>query len=49
MSITLEDLKAKKAEIGARRASTEQELTRLAEQQRVLEQAARETASLVEY
>jgi len=47
--ITLEDLKAKKAEIGARRTSAEQELARLAEQQRVLEQAARETASLVEY
>jgi hypothetical protein len=47
--ITLEDFKAKKAEIGVRRASAEKELARLTEQQRVLEQAARETASLVEY
>ena len=47
--ITLEDFKARKAEIGTRRTSAEQELARLTEQQRVLEQAARETASLVDY
>jgi hypothetical protein len=38
-----------KVEIGVRRASAAQELARLAEQQRVLEQAALETASLVDY
>ncbi|SRR6266566_1284075 len=47
--ITLEDCKAKKAELAARRASAQQEITRLAEYQRLLEHAALETASLIAY
>jgi site-specific DNA recombinase len=47
--ITLDDFKAKKAEIGVRRASVEQALTQLTEEQRVLEHAVLEMASLITY
>jgi len=47
--ITLEDFKAKKAEVVVRRTSAKQEITRLAEQQRVLEHAVLEMASLTTY
>jgi hypothetical protein len=48
-AIDLADFKAKKTEVDARRASAEQELVRLAEQQRLIEQTELETASLMEY
>jgi len=48
-AIDLTDFKAKKAEVDARRASAEQELARLDNQQCLLEQAELETASLTEY
>ena len=41
--ITLEDFKARKAEIAVRRASAEQEIIKLAEQQRILEHATAES------
>jgi hypothetical protein len=47
--IDLEDFKAKKAEIDGKRASIEQELTRLDEQQRFLEQSELETTALEEW
>jgi hypothetical protein len=47
--ITLDDFKVKKAELAVRRASAEQEITRLTEQQRLLEHAALEMASLITY
>jgi hypothetical protein len=47
--ITLEDFKAKKDEIAVRCASAEQEITRLTEQQRLLEHAVLEMASLITY
>jgi len=48
-ALDLADFKAKKVEVDARRASAEQELARLDEQQRVIEQVELETASLMEY
>ena len=48
-AITLEDCKAKKAEIAVRRASAQQELTRLDEQQRFLEHTTLEMTSLTAY
>ena len=48
-AIDLEDFKAKKAEVNARRASFEQELARLDEQQRLIEQTHVETATLRDY
>ena len=48
-AIDVADFKAKKAEVDARRTSTERELTRLDDQQRLIERAALETASLIEY
>lgn len=48
-AIDVYDLKAKKAEVMARRASLEREMARLDEQQRLLEQVELETASLAEY
>ena len=48
-AIDLADFQAKKAEVDARRASAEQELARLDEQQRLIEQAELETASLMAY
>ena len=48
-AIDLADFKAKKAEVDARRSSAEQELDRLDEQQRLIEQAELETASLMDY
>ena len=45
----LADFKTKKAEVDTRRASAEQELARLDNKQRLIEQAALETASLMEY
>ena len=48
-AIDLADFKAKKAEIDARRASAEQELARLDAEQRLIEQAELETASIMEY
>jgi len=48
-AITLDYFKDVKATIDARRASAEQELARLDDQQRLLEQTELETASLVEY
>ena len=48
-AIDLADFKAKKAEIETRRASVERELTRLDEQQRLLEQAELETTALRDY
>src|SRR5207253_7376678 len=47
-AIDLADFKAKKAEIDARRASAEQELARLDAEQRLIEQAELETASIME-
>ena len=47
--ITLDDFKVKKAELAVRRASAEQEITRLTEQQRLLEHAVLEMASLITY
>jgi site-specific DNA recombinase len=48
-AIDLADFKGKKAEVDARRASLELELARLDDQQRLLEQATLETATLTEY
>lgn len=48
-AIDVHDLKAKKAEVMARRASLEREIARVDEQQQLLEQVELETASLVEY
>jgi site-specific DNA recombinase len=48
-AIDLEDFKAKKAEVDARRACAEQELARLEEQRRLLEHATLETAALLDY
>ncbi len=48
-AIDVADFKAKKAEVDARRTSTERELTRLDNQQRLIERADLETASLIEY
>ena len=48
-AIDVHDLKAKNAEVMARRASLEREIARLDEQQQLLEQVELETASLVEY
>jgi len=48
-AIDLNDFKAKKAEVDTRRASAEEELARLGEQQRFLDQVQVETASLMEY
>jgi len=48
-AIDLADFKAKKAEVDTRRASAEQELARLDDQQRLLEQAELENASLMDY
>jgi site-specific DNA recombinase len=48
-AIDLTDFKAKKAEVDARRASVEQELARLDDQQRLIEQTELETESLMEY
>jgi site-specific DNA recombinase len=48
-AIDLADFKAKKADIDARRASAEQELAQLDDQQRLIEQAELETASLMDY
>lgn len=48
-AIDLADFQAKKAEVDARCASAEQELARLDEQQRLIEQAELETASLMAY
>jgi hypothetical protein len=45
----VQDLKAKKAEVLARRASLEREMARMEEQQRVLEQFKLKTASIIEY
>jgi hypothetical protein len=47
--ITLDDFKVKKAELAVRRASAEQEITRLTEQQRLLERAVLELTSLITY
>jgi hypothetical protein len=48
-AIDVADFKAKKAEVDVRRTSTERELTRLDDQQRLIERADLETASLIEY
>jgi site-specific DNA recombinase len=48
-AIDLADFKAKKTEIDARRASAERELTRLDDQQRLIERAELETDSIMEY
>jgi len=48
-AITLDDFKAKKADIDTRRASVEQELARLDDHARQLHQARADTASLREY
>ena len=48
-AIDLDDFKAKKADIALRRTRLEEELTRLEEQQRLLEQVDFETASLADY
>jgi hypothetical protein len=48
-AIDLDDFKAKKAEVDARCTSAEHELARLDNQQRLIEQAELETASLREY
>ena len=48
-AIDLADFKAKKAEVDTRRASAEQELARLDDQQRLIEQAELETTSLMDY
>jgi site-specific DNA recombinase len=48
-AVDLADFKAKKAEVDARRSSVEQELARLTEQERLIQQAALETLSLMEY
>jgi site-specific DNA recombinase len=48
-AIDLADFKAKKAEVDTRRASAERELARLDNQQRLIEQAELETASLMDY
>jgi hypothetical protein len=48
-AITLAYFKGVKATIDTRRASAEQELARLDDQQRLIEQAELETASLMEY
>ena len=48
-AITLDDFKAKKADIDMRRASVEQELARLDEQARLLQQAHFEADSLKAY
>ena len=48
-AIDLADFKAKKAEVDTRRTSAEQELARLDDQQRLLEQADLENASLMDY
>jgi hypothetical protein len=45
--ITLDDFKVKKAELAVRRASAEQEITPLTEQQRLLEHAVLELTSLI--
>ena len=47
--IDVHDLKARKAEVMARRVSLKRELARLDEQQQLLEQVTLEIASLVEY
>ena len=47
--IDLDDFKARKAEVDARRASAEQELARVDDQRHLIEQAELETASLMEY
>jgi site-specific DNA recombinase len=47
--IDVHDLKARKAEVMARRGSLEREMSRLDEQQQLLEQVTLETASLVAY
>jgi site-specific DNA recombinase len=48
-AIDLADFKAKKAEVDAQRASAEQELARLDEQQRLIEQTELETTALMNY
>jgi hypothetical protein len=48
-AIDLADFKGKKSEVDTRRASAEQELSRLDDQQRLIEQAELETTSLMEY
>ena len=48
-AIDLADFKAKKADVDARRASAEQELARLDEQQRLMEEVELEIASLMGY
>jgi len=48
-AIDVQDLKAKKTEVMARRAHLEQEITSLEEQQRLLAQVELETAALAEY
>jgi site-specific DNA recombinase len=48
-AIDLADFKAKKAEVDTRRASAEQELARLDDQQRLIEQAELDTTSLMDY
>src|SRR5262249_55824732 len=48
-AIDLADFKAKKAEVDARRASAERELARLDAEQRAIDQAELDTASLMEY
>ena len=45
----MQDLKARRAEVTARRTSLEHEMVRLDDQQRLLEQVALNTASLAEY
>jgi hypothetical protein len=47
--IDLDDFKAKKAEVMARRASAERELARLDEQEHLLQQTLLDTATLVDY
>lgn len=48
-AIDLNDFRAKKVEVDVRRASAEQELKRLDDQQRLIEQGELETAALMEY
>jgi site-specific DNA recombinase len=48
-AIDLADFKAQKAEVNTRRASAAQEMARVDEQQRLLEQAELETAALKDY
>ena len=48
-SINLDDFKSKKAEVDVRRASFEQELARLASEQRLIEQDELETAFIADY